>query len=329
MISSRYHVIKLLREGGNSKVYLGNDRLNGDNVVIKSIPFDENIKGKIISEVNILKYIKGDDAKYLSRNFVISYKDSLIDEKHCHLIMEYTPDFISMYDYIVNNPSISSLINSGDTKSALKILNDRISIICNLLRGLDFIHSTNIVHFDIKPDNVLVNFKDLRTKYIDFGHSCFKESCNRYILCGTPGYSAPEVDHYMAEYKYDFESYKLTDLWSLGITIFQLLTSREYTRKIDEKRVNIGSKMDKVLYNFILKNKPIVLELLTHLLSVDPHYRYVIPNFIERCTTTTRESTIVSYSTRDLNITFPSMPVATTDLDIIQVVYNMLYIANV
>jgi 5'-AMP-activated protein kinase catalytic alpha subunit len=69
-----------------------------------------------------------------------------------------------------------------------------------LLLGLDFIHSKNIVHRDIKLDNILINRieeEEFNVKIADFGLALFlpdgDESPKLHEKCGTPCYVAPEI----------------------------------------------------------------------------------------------------------------------------------------
>uniref|UniRef100_F7APE7 non-specific serine/threonine protein kinase n=1 Tax=Ciona intestinalis TaxID=7719 RepID=F7APE7_CIOIN len=89
-----------------------------------------------------------------------------------------------------------------------------------ILEAVDFLHSNNIVHLDLKPQNILLTEGgvDGDIKLVDFGLSKIlaQEIEIREIL-GTPDYVAPEV--------LNFEPIStLTDIWSLGVVCYVMLT---------------------------------------------------------------------------------------------------------
>jgi serine/threonine protein kinase len=104
-------------------------------------------------------------------------------------------------------------------------LNQRYTLLASLLEGIRFIHSQNIIHRDIKPQNILIVKRDdtFIPKITDFGISKrLKPSkgtqySNSLIGAGTIAYSSPEqlADHSIR---------KNTDLWSFGVIAFQVLT---------------------------------------------------------------------------------------------------------
>jgi len=66
------------------------------------------------------------------------------------------------------------------------------NIFRQIVAGLNYIHSKNICHRDLKPDNILLE-KDQQVKLIDFGFSVEAEEKKLTTFCGTPSYMAPEI----------------------------------------------------------------------------------------------------------------------------------------
>ena len=76
----------------------------------------------------------------------------------------------------------------------------------------------NIVHRDIKAENILINEVKDEIKLIDFGFSrMFEEGKQMKTACGSPNYSAPEI---LAKEKYDPVK---ADIWSAGVLLYFML----------------------------------------------------------------------------------------------------------
>eukprot|EP01065_Artemidia_motanka_P051181 TRINITY_DN8941_c1_g1_i1.p1 TRINITY_DN8941_c1_g1~~TRINITY_DN8941_c1_g1_i1.p1 ORF type:complete len:182 (+),score=54.26 TRINITY_DN8941_c1_g1_i1:2-547(+) len=80
--------------------------------------------------------------------------------------------------------------------------------------GLCFLHSKDVVHRDLKPPNVLVSPEGV-AKLADFGASALMKQCSAGGVLGTPLYMAPEAAAGRAE--------KASDIWSLGIMVYELV----------------------------------------------------------------------------------------------------------
>lgn len=150
------------------------------------------------------------------------------DENHFHIVME--------------------LVNGGDLfsrvigKQALTE-SEAHHIFVQLLEAVKHLHSKNIVHRDIKLENILL--QDGNTvKLSDFGFSKIIQSGDEHFMkttCGTPSYIAPEM--LMAE------SYSCTvDIWALGITLF-LMIFGDYPFKSDGN-VSVYEKIISGVFEF-------------------------------------------------------------------------------
>jgi calcium-dependent protein kinase len=95
-------------------------------------------------------------------------------------------------------------------------------IIYQLLDTIAYIHSCNICHRDIKPDNILYDRANKNIKVVDFGISKnFSSRGNKEMLTitGTLYYQAPEI---FIGGGYD----EKVDVWATGITFYQLVTGK-------------------------------------------------------------------------------------------------------
>jgi len=116
-------------------------------------------------------------------------------------------------------------------KKSLSIL-QKIQIILEILKGIDFLHSKNIIHLDLKSENILLD-ENLKVKICDFGISKIKQTNETQSFTlntkGTLFYMAPES--FDGNYSY------YSDIYSLGIILYEILYECEpYDKKMNLKK---------------------------------------------------------------------------------------------
>nr|XP_056709546.1 death-associated protein kinase 2-like [Euleptes europaea] len=116
---------------------------------------------------------------------------------------------------------------------------EAIEFLQQILKGVAYMHSCHIAHFDLKPENIMLFQKDVpnpRIKIIDFGLAQkLEEGAAFKSLCGTPQYIAPEVINYEA-------LSCATDMWSIGVITYIFCTVLKQ-RKLRAENL-LGSALD-------------------------------------------------------------------------------------
>ena len=212
-----YNVGMPIGEGKFGSVHIATDQENKKYAlkIVKSRYQDIDIL--INNEMNILNKLKKECGKFIL--CVNAYEK--IDSFH-YIVTEYLDGYVDFFDYIVGDDYPTD--------------DQYIKIIDNLCKGLLKIHEQGVAHRDIKPENIMIHPERLEIKYIDFGSSCsinntvsnFNQICNH--IAGTPEYYDKSIDYpknNLDELAPDFfNKLQKSDIWSLGMTIFVLLSKK-------------------------------------------------------------------------------------------------------
>ncbi len=120
--------------------------------------------------------------------------------------------------------SVHGFISPGEDNSALSYVRSVASLIAKAARGLDYAHRAGVIHRDIKPGNLMID-DDGEVIVTDFGLARVETEVhltNAYKLMGTLPYMSPE-QAFAARASFDHRS----DIYSLGATLYELLTLRK------------------------------------------------------------------------------------------------------
>ncbi|XP_065868897.1 probable serine/threonine protein kinase IRE isoform X2 [Euphorbia lathyris] len=223
-----FEIIKPISRGAFGRVFLARKRATGDLFAIKVLKKDDMIRKNavesILAERNILISVRNP--------FVVRFFYSFTCRENLYLVMEY--------------------LNGGDLYSMLRnmgCLEEDVALmyIAELVLALEYLHSLNVIHRDLKPDNLLIS-QDGHLKLTDFGlskvglinstddlsapsfnsagffedsetdsqNASTKEQRKKHSAAGTPDYLAPEI-------LLGTGHGATADWWSVGIILFEML----------------------------------------------------------------------------------------------------------
>jgi serine/threonine protein kinase len=197
-----YQVIRLIRNGSNSRIFQARHVASGDIVVIKLYLLDQldHIKVRqFTAEVEALERIKLHPNVIrmiqFERNAEIM-TDSGNLRKACFIVLEFVQGG-DLFDVIQRNGKFD--------EATCRVMFRQI------IAAIKECHLKNIAHRDIKPDNILIDGD--RVVLSDFGLSVISENGILRNVVGSPGYIAPEIH---LKGNYDFK----IDVFSAGVVLF-------------------------------------------------------------------------------------------------------------
>ncbi|CAD8174091.1 unnamed protein product [Paramecium octaurelia] len=208
--------------------------------------------GQLKQEADILRLLKNNSHKN-----IIQLEEIVTDYKSISVILEYC--------------------KGGDLLKIIGQRNIQIDVpllMFNLLSALKHLHDLEIVHRDIKLQNIL--FKDSQhmdtLKVSDFGFACKIYDIQQINpRCGTPGYTAPEV--FSQSCSYD----EKVDIYSAGIVFYNILTFKNpfgnFENVSELIKLNINGEYNEAHLEKTKANNPLAYDLLTQMLSKDANIR--------------------------------------------------------
>ena len=234
-------------QGAFGKVNLGLNVLTGRVVAIKS--FKKTPIEKFKHKMKKIQY-ETELMKRFNHKNITKILEVFNDEEYMLIIMEY--------------------INGGNLFSFVKKrrkLSEKMAkfLFRQIILGIQHIHSKNVVHRDIKLENILIDF-DNNVKICDFGIGKVLENEDEllYDKCGTPMYMAPEI--ILANDDNGYKGFPV-DIWSSGITLYIMLSGslpfnikNKNNNKEDMALNSIKDKNNIFLQNQIINVKPKEIE---------------------------------------------------------------------
>ncbi len=203
----RYKITGILGKGAMGVVYKGHDPKIDRQVALKTIRSeifaDESNREELLRRFQQEAQIAG----RLSHNHIVGIYDVGEDDGITYIAMEY-----------IDGKSLDKIIKDGIRLSIDQIVFTAIQV-CD---ALDYAHRHGIIHRDIKPANIIIIGDANKVKVADFGIAKLVDADMTIgkRLMGTPYYMSPEQ---IKGGKYDGRS----DLFSLGIVLYELLTGKK------------------------------------------------------------------------------------------------------
>lgn len=225
----KYEITEILGRGAMGVVYLGYDPFADRKVAVKVsvIPQEDEHTAQIYRR---MFFNEAHMAGLLEHPNILSVYDAGVEGDSPYMVMEYVEDARTLKEYcgVDKLPPIKTVVE----------------IAFKCARALDYAHRTGVIHRDIKPTNILFT-KHGDVKIADFGIAKRTHSETTQVLgmIGSPRYMSPEQ---ALEEEVDNQ----TDLFSLGVVIYELLTG---------KRPFAADGFSRLLYK-IIHDEPTPLE---------------------------------------------------------------------
>src|SRR5512135_3043453 len=189
----KYRILEPLGSGGFGTVYLAEDTWIDKKVALK-VPHRQGVDfGELLREPRLLAA--------LNHPNIVSILTAEKQENVFFIVMEFVP-----------GETLETVI---EREGALD-LPLALDYICQICNAVDHAHRHGVLHRDLRPSNVLVSDSGL-LKVADFGTSRFLEiAAHGTTVIGSPPYMAPE--------QFQGKAVFASDLYSLGVTMFQMMT---------------------------------------------------------------------------------------------------------
>lgn len=201
ILNGRYELIRPIGYGGMAEVFLAHDQLLDRNVAVKML------RDQFLEDKELLEQFRREakSAARLVHPYIINIYDVVSEGNNQYIVMEYV-DGVTLKEYMQEHRlSVSAALEIG----------------VRLADALQHAHSHNIIHCDIKPQNILID-KNMNPKIADFGIA-------KMVTNQTMVYSKSVMGsvHYISpEQACGNKITASSDVYSLGIVLFEMLTGQ-------------------------------------------------------------------------------------------------------
>jgi serine/threonine protein kinase len=201
----KYPVLREIGSGATSKVYLARDPFANREVAIKVFLFDKHADAQDERMMHKAFVAEASLAGKLNHPHIVDIFDAVVEPDRSYLVMEYVP---------------GTTLEAYSVPESLLPVSKVVEIVFKCIRALEYACRHGIIHRDIKPANILLS-EGGETKVGDFGASFQQKLTNTTQITGvgSPAYMSPE------QIRSETLTHQ-TDIYSLGVTMYKLLTGR-------------------------------------------------------------------------------------------------------
>ena len=199
----RYQIERELGKGAMGVVYQGKDPKIGRVVAIKTLALTQEFEGSALIDARERFFQEAKTAGRLQHQHIVTIFDAGEEHDLAYIAMEF-----------LHGRDLTEYCHPGELLPMRQV----VSIAARVAEALAYAHRQHVVHRDIKPANIMYEPGNDSVKVTDFGIARITDSSKTKtgLVLGTPSFMSPEQ---IAGYKVDGRS----DLYSLGVTLYQLL----------------------------------------------------------------------------------------------------------
>ena len=198
----KYDIVKELGRGTAGVVYLARDAFAGRDVAIKA--FTQTGSAGLQGRYRSLFLNEAALVGKLSHPHIVQLLDVSVDESLSYIVMEHVP---------------GKTLAHHTTAEHFLMPEKVVEVIFKVSRALEYMHRHGVIHRDIKPANILIT-EDFDVKVADFGIAVLADATRTNLVnVGSPAFMSPEQ---LQELPLTHQ----TDIYSLGIVLYNLLTGR-------------------------------------------------------------------------------------------------------
>lgn len=207
VLNGRYRIIDRIGSGGMSVVYRAQDLSLGRTVAVKvlheNLTDDEGFLRRFQREAHA--------AANLSHPNVVTVHDIGQDHNRHYIVMEF-----------VDGRTLKQLVKLQNQQGRPLSIEQSLDLAIQICAGIGYAHRANLVHCDVKSQNILVT-RDDRVKVADFGIARAVSEATQHTIdsqiWGTPHYFSPEQAAGLG-------ATPASDVYAIGVVLFEMLTGR-------------------------------------------------------------------------------------------------------